>query len=62
MSWAIPRWRIRQKGDNAWVVEEYGRLPSGATQWYVGTVEFWSVHAQFPSGAEAIAAFAAGGR
>lgn len=50
-------WRIRQ-GDYRWLIEEYFHeyVP------WLGTTEYWCVRASFPSGAEAIAAFARGGR
>lgn len=50
-------WRIRQ-GNLGWLIEEFFREDMPA----LGTAEFWRVRAYFPSGAEAIAAFAAGGR
>jgi hypothetical protein len=47
-------WAIRLDDAGMWVVEEYRQVDF--TDWG------WRVRGEFPSGAEAIAAFAAGGR
>lgn len=50
-------WRIRQ-GSKGWLIEEFFREYFAG----FGAAEYWRTRAEFPSGAEAIAAFAAGGK